>query len=208
MTTRFVVETSEGQLAFGRVTAGMSVFVTVPPWKDHVCLDILVEAQGEEAGEEALVFSSQWMDFPLSALRRDTPALLDGLHVTWPEKSVNDPLQPPASVYDGRHGMVTEMDLRLVHIIGGRYHLSVKGAAEFISDFTIEVPVTLNRITAANDDRTCDADVAAWFKDRFTATGLTGSWQVQHTAHRDVHSFVASVALETDALTPNNMEKK
>ena len=60
--------------------ASMSVGITVPPWKDLLCLDILVEAREETRGDDPLmlVFSSQWMDVPVAAAKPAGKAMFDG----------------------------------------------------------------------------------------------------------------------------------
>lgn len=189
--TRFVATSSEESLRAESVRSGMTLLVTVPPWKDLVCLDILVEADDVGPHHEPLVFSSQWMDVPLNALHLNQIGLLDGLHVTWPQNSANHPLQPPASVYNGMHGMVTRMDLWLTHVEGAQYDLAVTGAAEFTRAFEIETRITLDKIVASNDENTQDADVAAWFETRFAATGFVPAWQVQLIINRELHSYVA-----------------
>ena len=196
MTPLFTATSDGADLAARQLVCRMSLNATVPLWKDVLCLDILVEG---ETGDGPLVFSTQWMDVALDALMLDRAAFLDGVHVTWPEGSVNDPLQPPASLYDGRHGMVTAMDLRLTHVEGAHYDLVVTGAAEFAEEFAIETRLTLNEIMLANDARTRDANVAAWFDSTFAQTGLTGNWKVLQTANGALHRYVATVPVQDAA---------
>lgn len=193
VTALFTATSDEGHLVAQALASRMSLSATVPLWKDALCLDILVEG---ETGDAPLVFSTQWMDVTLGDLKLDRAAFLDGLHVTWPEGSANDPLQPPASLYDGRHGMVSVMDLRLTHVEGQQYDLVVTGAAEFAAEFAIETRISLNEITVANDARTRDADVAAWFDSTFARTGLTGDWSVLQTANGALHRYVATVPVQ------------
>ncbi len=196
MTPLFTAKSDEVELAARQLVCRMSLNATVPLWKDVLCLDILVEGETEDA---PLVFSSQWMDVALGDLKLDRAAFLDGVHVTWPHGSANDPLQPPASLYDGRHGMVTAMDLRMTHVEGAHYNLVVTGAAEFAAEFAIETRLPLNEITIANDARTRDADVAAWFDSSFAQTGLTGDWKALQTANGALHRYVATVPVQDGA---------
>jgi hypothetical protein len=193
MTQRFTATSDEGELTARQLTCRMSLTATVPLWKETLCLDILVEG---ETDDEPLVFSSQWMDVALGDLKLDRAAFLDGLHVTWPEGSANDPLQPPASLYDGRHGMVSVMDLRMTHVEGPQYDLVVTGAAEFAAEFAIETRVSLDEITVANDARTREADVAEWYDETFAQAGLTGDWSVLQTANGALHRYVATVPVQ------------
>ncbi len=192
---RFCVVTNDGQRTeLSDVTVKMSVTVTVPPWRDLMCLDILVEAQDVGCGEEPLDlgFSSQWMDVPVASLtgaRRS--AVFDGLHVTWPHNSVNDPLQPPASVSDGRHAMVSAMDLRLSHKAGAIYRLTVQGATEFAEAFEIEVDVVFGGFTVMNDDRNKDVAVEKWFEDHLSGQGMAPAWRTLKTANGDLFFYEA-----------------
>lgn len=193
MTSRFCVVSNDGLRAeVSDVTASMSAHVTVPPWRDMLCLDILVEGRDAGIGKEprALVFSSQWMDVPVALVTEASGnAMFDGLHVTWPHNSVNDPLQPPALISDGRHGMVSEMELRLSHKAGPIYRLTVNGAAEFAKAFEIEADVTFGRFTMMNDDRTKDPAVETWFEQTLSGVDMTPVWRTVHAANRDLHFY-------------------
>lgn len=178
VTGRFTALTEDDVSAELAVSvASMSVGITVPSWKDLLCLDILVEAREETGGDDPLmlVFSSQWMDVPVAAAKPAGKAMFDGVHVVWREGSEDD-LQPPASVYDGRHGMVTTMDLRLAHKAGATYRLVVSGATEFVPTFQIDTDVTLDGFTLMNDDKTVDQAVEDWFAEHFGDSGMTPVW--------------------------------